>query len=435
MTGLAIALVLGAALIHAGWNYLLKKSGGGVGFVWAFAALSAVFYAPLAAVVVYLQHFHFSATVLAFIVASAVLHTAYYLLLDRGYRYGDLSVVYPLARATGPFLTVLVAVALLGERPGIVALCGAALVVGGAFFLAASPAKLREAGAAHGIAFALLTGCMIASYTVVDKQAVSAVLIPPILQDWGANLGRVIVMAPLALRRRGEVKAAWIRQRKAVVLVALLCPLSYILVLTAMVFTPVSYVAPAREISILFAALMGAHWLQEGDVPRRLAAAAAMALGAIALVVLLICVPFGSSLLELFGLSESSLNLAGGVILFLIALRMIFHGPEGIFGETAYGEPFIVPLAIPSIAGPAAIATVLLLVSREPQRLPEWLLAVTVAIAVCLVVLVFAERISRWVGEGVLAAFERLMGLLLTAIAVEMLLRGIEGFVRQLQSG
>src|SRR5258706_16361991 len=114
---------------------------------------------------------------------------------------------------------------------------------------------------------------------------------------------------------------------------------------------------------------------------------------------------------------------------------MIFHGPEGIFGETAYGEPFIVPLAIPSIAGPAAIATVLLLVSREPQRLPEWLLAVTVAMAVCLVVLVFAGRISRGAGGGGLAAFERLMGLLLAAIRVGMLLGGIEGFVRHLQSG
>ena len=285
MTGLAIALVLGAALIHASWNYLLKKSGGGIGFVWAFAALSSLLYAPLAAGVVIVQHFEFTIAALAYLFASAVLHTAYYLLLDRGYRHGDLSVVYPLARATGPLLTVLVAVALLGERPGILALCGAALVVGGAFFLAGNPAKLREAGALRGIAFALLTGCMIASYTVVDKQAVSAVLIPPILQDWGANLGRVLVMAPLALRRRGEVKAAWTRQRKAVILVALLCPLSYILVLTAMVFTPVSYVAPAREISILVAALMGAHWLQEGDVPRRVAAAAAMALGVVALAI------------------------------------------------------------------------------------------------------------------------------------------------------
>jgi len=285
MTGLAITLVLAAALIHASWNYLLKKSGGGIGFVWAFAVLSSLFYAPLAIGVVVVQHFQFSAEALGYLFASAVLHTGYYLLLDRGYRHGDLSVVYPLARATGPFLTVLVAVAALGERPSVIALCGAALVVGGAFFLAASPAKLREAGALRGVAFALLTGCMIASYTVVDKQAVSAMLIPPILQDWGANLGRVIVMAPLALKRREEVRAAWTRQRKAVVLVALLCPLSYILVLTAMVFTPVSYVAPAREISILFAALMGAHWLQEGDVPRRIAAAAAMALGVVALAV------------------------------------------------------------------------------------------------------------------------------------------------------
>ena len=285
MTGLAIALVLSAALIHASWNYLLKKSGGGVGFVWAFAALSSLIYAPVAVGIIVVQQFRFGTVALAYLVASAVLHTAYYLLLDRGYRHGDLSVVYPLARATGPFLTVFVAVAALGERPGVVALCGAALVVGGAFFLAASPARLREAGATRGIAFALLTGCMIASYTVVDKQAVSVALIPPVLQDWGANLGRVIVMAPLAMRRREEVRAAWSRHRNAVILVALLCPLSYILVLTAMVFTPVSYVAPAREISILFAALMGAHWLREGDISRRVASAAAMALGVVALAI------------------------------------------------------------------------------------------------------------------------------------------------------
>ena len=99
MTGLAITLVLAAALIHASWNYLLKKSGGGVGFVWAFAVLSSLIYAPLAIGVVVVQHFQFGAEALAYLFASAVLHTVYYLLLDRGYRYGDLSVVYPLARA------------------------------------------------------------------------------------------------------------------------------------------------------------------------------------------------------------------------------------------------------------------------------------------------------------------------------------------------
>src|SRR3989442_11988577 len=223
MTGLAIALVLGAALIHASWNYLLKKSGGGIGFVWAFAALSSLLYAPLAIGVVIVQRFEFPIEALAFLFASAVLHTGYYLLLDRGYRYGDLSVVYPLARATGPFLTVLFAVAMLGERPGAVAMCGAALVVGGAFFLAASPEKLREAGAMRGVAFALLTGCMIASYTVVDKQAVSAFLVSPLLQDWGANPGRGIVMAPLAPRRRHEIRATRARPRRTGSLVARPC--------------------------------------------------------------------------------------------------------------------------------------------------------------------------------------------------------------------
>ena len=156
---------------------------------------------------------------------------------------------------------------------------------------------------------------------------------------------------------------------------------------------------------------------------------------AIALAVLVAFALFGRWLLELFGLSDRSLNLAGGMILFLIALRMIFRTPEGIFGDSPSGEPLIVPLAIPSIAGPAAIATVVLLVSRAPQRLPEWLAAIAIAMAVSLATLLLAERISRWVGERALVAFERLMGLLLTAIAVEMLLRGIEGFVRHLQEG
>jgi MarC family membrane protein len=153
---------------------------------------------------------------------------------------------------------------------------------------------------------------------------------------------------------------------------------------------------------------------------------------AIAFAVLLAFVFFGKGILDLLGLTDRSLNIAGGLILFLIALRMIFRSPEGIFGESPSGEPLIVPLAIPSIAGPAAIATVVLLVSRAPQRMPEWLAAVAVAMVVSLATLLLAERISRWVGERALIAFERLMGLLLTAIAVEMLLRGIEGFVRHL---
>ena len=153
---------------------------------------------------------------------------------------------------------------------------------------------------------------------------------------------------------------------------------------------------------------------------------------AIAFVVLLVFVFFGAAILGVLGLSDPSLTIAGGVILFLIALRMIFRRPEGVFGDTVSGEPFIVPLAIPSIAGPAAIATVMLLVSRAPQRLLEWCVAVSVATLVTAALLVSADRLAKLAGEQGLLAFERLMGLILTAIAVEMLLRGIETFVRGL---
>jgi MarC family membrane protein len=153
---------------------------------------------------------------------------------------------------------------------------------------------------------------------------------------------------------------------------------------------------------------------------------------AIAFAVLVAFTLFGSDILTLLGLSDRSLNIAGGVILFLISLRMVFREDENIFGGLPAGEPFIVPLAIPSIAGPAAIATVVLLVSRAPQRMLEWSLAIALAMSVSLMVLLFAERIARLVGARGLYAFERLMGLILAAVAVEMLLRGIEAFVQQL---
>ncbi len=113
----------------------------------------------------------------------------------------------------------------------------------------------------------------------------SVLRIPPILLDWGGNLGRALLLTPAALARRDEVRAVWLAHRREVVLVAVLTPMAYILVLTAMVFTPVSYVAPAREISILVGTAMGSRFLAEGDAPRRLTAASAIVLGVAALAV------------------------------------------------------------------------------------------------------------------------------------------------------
>ncbi len=155
---------------------------------------------------------------------------------------------------------------------------------------------------------------------------------------------------------------------------------------------------------------------------------------AIAFGLLLFFVFFGRWILDLLGLTDTSLNIAGGVILFLIALRLIFRHPDGVFGteDGVEGEPFIVPLAIPSIAGPSAIATIVLLVSRAPERMPEWIIALAIASTITLILLLAAGRIARLVGRRGLSALDRLMGLVLTAIAVEMLLKGIESFVRGL---
>jgi len=283
MTAFALSLILSAAVIHASWNYLLKRSGGGTVFVWLFAVSSTLIYAPLAAAIIWWQKPDFGWVHYGLMFASATLHTVYYLLLDRGYRSGDLSIVYPIARGTGPLITVLCAVLLLGEHPTAIAVAGALLIGGGAVALTGDPRKLRQSSNLHAVGFALLTGCMIAGYTLVDKIAVAAWLIPPLVQDWATNLGRVVLMTPSALKRKDEIGPTWRRANRSIIAIAVLCPLSYILVLTAMVFTPVSYVAPAREISILVAALMGTHLLAERDAPRRLAAAAAMVGGIVCL--------------------------------------------------------------------------------------------------------------------------------------------------------
>lgn len=151
----------------------------------------------------------------------------------------------------------------------------------------------------------------------------------------------------------------------------------------------------------------------------------------IAFALLLIFMFVGDSFLRVMNLSELALQIGGGVILFLIALRMIFPPPKTDADEMP-GEPLIVPLAIPAIAGPSALATVLLLVSQAPQRRIEWIAALCVTMLVSAVVLVLAERIQRIAGERFVVALERLMGLVLVAVSIEMLLRGIKTFAGQL---
>lgn len=149
----------------------------------------------------------------------------------------------------------------------------------------------------------------------------------------------------------------------------------------------------------------------------------------IALVALLLFLFLGQYAMRVLGLSEPALGVAGGVVLLLIALRMIFPSRENPLEEEVHGEPFIVPLAIPYVAGPSSLATVLLLMSREPGRWAEWLLALLAAWTACSAIILAGSLLRRWLGERGLIAVERLMGLVLVTVAVEMLMTGIAHFL------
>ena len=285
MNSVALTLILVSAIIHATWNLLAKKSGGGRIFVWMFTTLSSLVLVPAAFVQLIVQQHEVNLIGAGFVAGTAVVHLLYFMLLQRGYQTGDLSLVYPLARGLGPILATIGAVIVLGERPSAIAIAGLVLVMLGVILLTVqgSNAPMKHPRAA--IFYGSMTGIVIAFYSVWDKFAVSRLAVPPLVLEAFAGLGISLMLAPYALKRWDQVKETWSKNRTEVIGVAVLAPLSYILVLTAMSFTPLSYVAPSREISILFAAIFGAHFLGEGHTARRLLAACSMVGGLIALAV------------------------------------------------------------------------------------------------------------------------------------------------------
>jgi multiple antibiotic resistance protein len=150
----------------------------------------------------------------------------------------------------------------------------------------------------------------------------------------------------------------------------------------------------------------------------------------IALVVLMLFLWAGKYALELMHLRQESVSIAGGIVLFLISIRMIFPPAEGLMGEIPDGEPFVVPMAIPLIAGPSGMAAVILMGSDNPERLADWSLALVIAWGATAVILFSATYLYKWLGQRVLTAVERLMGMLLVAISVQMLMDGISAYLR-----
>ena len=224
----------------------------------------------------------------ALIVSSGVLHLAYALVLNHGYRVGDLSVVYPIARGSGPVVSSIAAIVLLGERPSVAGACGIALIILGILVIVGAwrlVGRTSDPRTAKGLVFGLLTGMCIASYTVNDAYAVKILLVSPLMIDYFGNAVRLAFLTPSTLANREALRIEWRANVKAAMKVGLLMPVSYILSLFAMRLAPVSYVAPARELSMLVGAYFGARLLAEGHSTERLVGAALMVAGIGALVI------------------------------------------------------------------------------------------------------------------------------------------------------
>lgn len=269
MTVTAFLLVLAAAFCHATWNFFVKRLNGGAELAWMFAVVSSIIYMPVAIFVFIMEKPVFGWVELGFVVGSAIIHLGYFLLLQAGYRSGDLSLVYPTARATGPLLSVSMAVLILGEAITVQLAVGAAIIIIGVVSLTGGFAR-RPDNFRTSLLFGIGSGTFIGCYTVWDAHAVSTIMISPLILEITGLICRALFLTPIGLRRLETVRSFWKEQRLIILVVATIMPLAYILVLYAMTLTPVVYVAPLRESSVLLTVLMGSILLNEGDLKRRL---------------------------------------------------------------------------------------------------------------------------------------------------------------------
>ena len=275
-----VAMVLAAAVAHAVWNLASKfKRGDALLFVCAYTYASALLCVPISIAIVADARQVFDWRLLAGAGVSAVLHTAYSLTLQAGYDRAELGVVYPVARGTGPVLTMLFAILLLGEQLTATAVFGASLVVAGILVVTGNPFRRASRHPLQGLLWGAATGATIAAYTLWDGYSVIALHLTPVIYYTATLLMQSLILAPSLLRRRHRIRAAIAADAVPILIVAVFSPLAYILVLTAMQKAPVALVAPLRESSIVIGSLVACKLFREGHLARRIAGAAVVLAG------------------------------------------------------------------------------------------------------------------------------------------------------------
>ena len=280
----ALVLIIIAAFAHSTWNLLAKRASDCRHLMWFTCIGGSILLFPAAIWVLRDDRPKLVPKALIFLLTTGLLHVLYFEALQRGYRAGDLSVVYPLARGTGPLFSFGGAILVLHEHPTVLAIGGALLVVCGIILISDGTGIFSGRVSRAGLFWGTMTGVTIACYTLVDGYSVKILLLSPILVDFSENLFRTIVFSYRGWRERAALPAEFARCWREALGITVLTPLAYILVLFAMRIAPVSHIAPAREMSMMIGAYFGTKLLNEGNARRRIFASILIASGVAGLV-------------------------------------------------------------------------------------------------------------------------------------------------------
>jgi uncharacterized membrane protein len=278
-------MVLISSITQPYWNYLAKKTNGDIPFIWLTYVTGTIFLLPFFTWTLLTTAINFSLTTAMIIFTSGALRLLYFIVLQTGYRKADLSVVYPIARGSAPFFSTIGATLILHEKMTLFSLAGMILIMGGVLVITNPKINSIDTKRRKGLYFGVGTGLIISFYTIWDKSAISNYHLPPFLLTFASNCLGAVGMAPFALRKKKELKKEIRIHKWPILAVAILSPFSYLLVLFAMKTTPVIYIAPARELSIVFAVVMGQQLMAEQDKKRRLLGSLLIVSGVISLTI------------------------------------------------------------------------------------------------------------------------------------------------------
>lgn len=279
----AFLLVVLAACAHSTWNILIKQATDSKHLLLFSSATEAVLLLPMGIYGLSESWPVFGRKACLLLVATGVLHLLYTECLLRGYKASDLSVVYPLARGTGPLLSFVGAILILREHASLLSAGGALLITFGIFFSTGGIYSLRHRLSQTGLFWGLATGLTIACYTIVDGYSVKELLLSPFLVEYAGNVFRALLLSAGVLRRQTPLAQEYGRYWKYVTGIAVLMPLGYLLVLFAMRMAPVSHVAPIREMSMMIGTYFGIRFLHEGHAQRRIFGSVLIAIGVAAI--------------------------------------------------------------------------------------------------------------------------------------------------------